>query len=120
MKKHLKINWRSFDQYVKVWLMELNSFKPSMVYSGYQKVKRMFRTLFNGYHIKVENLVNMGLPIHTNFFTSDQLAKLIEIQCSLRPILNSTTFFLWNTVMKPSTFCELLALEGFDKIVLIE
>jgi hypothetical protein len=120
LKKGLQINFRAFDKYVKLWLIKLNSMKSSNLFLEYENIKSLYKILFKGDYLMVNDLVRLGLPIHTNHFSTTQIEKLLEIQCSLASFLKCSIFFLWSTLIELPTFYEILALKQFKKIVLIE
>jgi hypothetical protein len=120
IKKRLRINFRSFDKYVKMWIIKLNSMTWPNLFSEFETVKSMYQILFRGDYFIVNDLNRLGLPIHTNFFSDSQISELIQIQSSLAQFLQSSTFFLWNALVELPTLNKILALKKFKKIVLIE
>jgi hypothetical protein len=113
------LNQRSFENFITMWVLRLNSSKTEDYLSNFEDLETCNRFLFKSDYHMVNELVEMKLSIKTNLFSIEELSKMINIQSSLRPFLNSETFFVFCCVVPLKIVLQILDLPNYKKVVLI-
>jgi hypothetical protein len=113
------LNQRSFDNFITMWVLRLNSSKTKDYLSNFEDLEKCNRFLFKSDYHMVNELVEMKLSIKTNLFSIEELSEMINIQSSLRSFLNSETFFVFCCVVPLKIFLQILDLPNYKKVVFI-